>query len=135
MSKSSQRQFVVTIQGIEGTFMTKTGGNTASDVTKAYDGGSSVPDLIAAPKNVENVVVSRGFDPVRDADLLRNLRRVVGALETTISQVPTDRDYNANADPIVYAPALLVGVTEPEVAADSGDLATFQLEFAVGDVR
>jgi hypothetical protein len=135
MSKSSQRQFLVKVQGIDGLFMTKAGGNSTSDVARAYDGGSSVPDLIAAPKQVENVTVSRGFDPVRDADLLQGLRPLIGSFETTLSVTPTDRDYVAAASPIVYSPALLVGLTEPEVAADSGDLATFELEFAVADVR
>lgn len=135
MPKSSQRQFLVKVQGIDGNFMTKTGGNSSSDVTKAYDGGSAVPDLIAAPKDVENVTVTRGFDPIRDGGLLQTLRSKVGVFTTTISVTPTDRDYAAVIDPIVYSPALLVGLNEPEVAADSGDLATFELVFAVGDVR
>lgn len=135
MSKSSQRQFLVKVQGIDGYYMTKTGGNSASDVTKAYDGGSSVPDLIAAPKNVENLSVTRGFDPTRDGALLRTLRGKVGVFETTVTVTPTDRDYAAVDDPIVYSPALLVGLNEPEAAADSGDLATYELVFAVGDVR
>jgi len=135
MSKSSQRQFVARVAGIEGTFMTKSGGNSSSDVTKAYDGGSDVPDLIAAPKNVEDVTVSRGYDAVRDEPLLKTLRSKVGSFETTISVTPTDRDYVASADPVVYSPALLIGLNEPEVAADSGDLATFELVFAAGNVR
>jgi hypothetical protein len=133
--KSSQRQFLVKVNGIEGFFMTKTGGNVSSEVTKAYDGGSAVPDLIAAPKEVENVTVSRGFDPDRDAGLLQSLRAKVGVFETILTVTPTDRDYAASADPVVYSPALLVNLNEPEVAADSGELATYELVFAVGDSR
>jgi hypothetical protein len=133
--KSSQRQFLVKVQGIEGYYMTKTGGNTSSEVTKAYDGGNSVPDLIASPKDVENVTVSRGFDPIRDGQLLRTLRGKVGVFETTITVTPTDRDYAALDQPVVYSPALLTGVNEPESDASSGDLATYELVFAVGDVR
>lgn len=133
--KLSQRQFLAKVQGIEGYFMTKTGGNISSEVTKAYDGGSAIPDLIAAPKEVENITVSRGFDAVRDGQLLRVLRGKVGVFETTVTVTPTDRDYATIDQPVVYSPALLVGLNEPEVAADSGDLATFELVFAVGDVR
>lgn len=133
--KSSQRQFLVKAQGIEGYFMTKTGGNITSTVTKAYDGGSAVPDLIAAPKNVDDVTISRGFDPVRDGQLLRNLRGRVGVFETTLTVTPTNRDYAAVDSPVVYSPALLIGLNEPEVAADSGDLAAYELIFAVGDSR
>lgn len=135
MPKSSQRQFLVTVQGIPGTYMSKQGGNIASDVTKAYDGGSSTPDLISAPRDVDNITVSRGFDPQRDGALLRNLRQLVGVFQTTVTVTPTDRDFRAVDSPIVYSPALLVGLNEPEVAADSGDLATYELVFACGDVR
>lgn len=133
--KSSQRQALVKAQGIEGYFMTKTGGNITAEVTKAYDGGSSVPDLIAAPKDVDNVTISRGFDPIRDGQLLRVLRGKVGVFQTTLTVTPTDRDYATVDEPIVYAPALLVGVTDIEVDAASGDLQTYELVFAVGDVR
>jgi hypothetical protein len=133
--KSSQRQALVKAQGIEGYFMTKTGGNISAEVTKAYDGGSSVPDLIAAPKDVDNVTISRGFDPIRDGQLLRVLRSKVGVFQTTLTVTPTDRDYAAVDEPIVYSPALLVGVNDIEVDAASGDLQVYELVWACGDVR
>lgn len=135
MGKASQRQFLVKVGDISGFFMTKSGGGINADVTKAYDGGDPDPDLIAAPRDVENVTVSRVFDPVRDGELLRNLRQLVGVLSTTITVTPTDTDYVAVDDPTVYAPALLVGLTEPDVDASSGDAATYELEFAVSSVR
>lgn len=135
MAKSSQRQFLVKIEGINGFFMTKTGGNVSAEATKAYDGGNPIPDLIPAPKEVEDVTVSRVFDPLRDGPVLRNLRQRVGVFQTTITVTPTDRDYGAVDQPIVYSPALLTGVNEPEYSADSGDAATYELVFAVSNVR
>ena len=135
MSKSSQRQFLVKVGDIPGYFMTKSGGKISSDVSKAYDGGDPDPDLIAAPPNVDNLTVSRVFDPTRDGQLLRNLRQQVGVFETTITVTPTDRDYVAVDEPTVYHPALLVGLTDSDTDASSGDPATYELEFAIGTVR
>lgn len=135
MSKNSQRQFLVKVQGIDGNFMTKSGGNSSAEVTKAYDGGDNVPDIIPGPREVEDVTVSRGFDPLRDGPILRTMRRLVGSFETTVTVTPTDRDYVALDEPTVYSPALLVGVNEVETDAGSGDLAAYELTFAVADVR
>jgi hypothetical protein len=135
VSKSSQRQFLVSVGDISGFFMTKTGGGITADVTKAYDGGDPDPDLIAAPRDVENVTVSRVFDPIRDGELLVNLRQLVGVLTTTVTVTATDNNYVVIGEPTVYSPALLVGLTEPEVDASSGDAATYELEFAVSSVR
>jgi len=135
VAKSSQRQFLVKVGDIPGYFVTKSGGGITADVTKAYDGGDPSPDLIAAPPNVENVTVGRNFDPLRDGAMLRQLRRQVGVLETTVTVTATDRDYIAVDEPVVYSPALLVGVTEPDADAGSGDQAMYSLEFAVSEVR
>lgn len=135
MSKSSARQFLVKVEGVNGFFATKTGGNVTSDSTKAYDGGSLIPDLITAPPTAENVTVTRNYDPDRDDDIMRQLLTLVGSWETTVSVTPTDADLVAVAPPRVYSNARLVGVQEPEVDANSGDPAMFGLEFAISNYR
>jgi len=135
MAKSSQRQFLVKVSGIDGYFMTKSGGNISADTTKVYDGGEEVPDVLASPPEADNVTCSRGYDYNRDGALLRSLRRQVGRFSATVSVTPTDRDLIASGDPTVYPKALLVGLTEPDVDASSGDVSTFELEFAVGAFR
>jgi hypothetical protein len=132
MAKSSARQFLVKVAGIDGYFMTKSGGSISADANKVYDGGSLVPDVLAGPAEADNVTVSRAYDPTRDATLLARLRRDVGRFTTTVSVTPTDRDLVAVGTPVVYSNALLVGVTEPDSDASSGDAATYELEFAVG---
>ena len=52
---SAQRQFLVKVSGIDGYFMTKSGGNISSDTTKVYDGGAFTPDVIASPPAAEDV--------------------------------------------------------------------------------
>lgn len=130
--KSSQRQFLVKVAGIEGYFMTKSGGNISADTNKVYDGGSLDPEVISSPAEADDVTVSRGYDPYRDGPILSQLRKSVGRLRATVSVTPTDADLAAIGDPVVYSDALLTGVNEPEYDASSGDAATFELTFAVG---
>lgn len=135
MAKAAQRQFLVKVSGIDGFFSTKSGGDISADANKVYDGGSLTPDVVAAPAEVDNITVGRPYDPNRDAALLKRYRALVGRWATTVSVTPTDRDLVAVADPVVYDNALLVGITDVEADASSGDAATFELEFAVGGVR
>mgnify|MGYP000123693160 CR=1 FL=1 len=132
MGKSAQRQFLIKVAGIDGYFATKSGGDISSDTNKVYDGGSDTPDVLAGPAEADNITVSRSFDLQRDAPVLARLRQLVGRWTTTVSVTPTDRDLIAVGAPQVYPDALLVGLTEPETDASSGDAAEFELEFAIG---
>ena len=130
--KSAQRQFLVKVAGIEGYFASKSGGDISADTNKVYDGGADTPDVLAGPAEADNITVTRPYDLQRDDPVLRNLRKRVGRWTTTVSITPTDRDLIAIGTPQVYPEALLVGITEPETDASSGDSAEFELEFAVG---
>lgn len=129
--KSAQRQFLVKVEGIDGYFMTKTGGNLSSDTNKVYDGGSTRPDVIASPAEADDITVSRGYDPYRDAPVLSSLRQSVGRYRTTLSVTPTDEDLVPIGDAEVYPDALLVGLNSPDVDAGSGDAAVFELVFGI----
>lgn len=135
MSKSSARQFIVDIQGFPGTWMTKTGGDISSDVAKAWDGGNPVPDLLTGPSSVDNLTVSRVYDPVRDEVIKQFCKKNVGRFRPTITVTPVDQDGIAVGDPDVYSPTVLVRYKAPDVDASSGDPAPFELEFAVSDVN
>ena len=132
---SAQRQFLVKVSGIDGYFMSKSGGNISADVTKVYDGGSLSPDVIASPPEAEDVTVSRAFDPGRDGELLVRLRQQVGRFRTTVSVTPTDADLVAQGAATVYPNALLVGMNEPEYDSSGGDAASFELVWAIGSYR
>lgn len=132
MPKSSQRQSLVKVSGIEDYFASKSGGNITADSSKVYDGGSPTPDVMTGPAEADNITVSRPYDLQRDEPVLRRLRKVVGTWVTTVSVTPTDKDLVAVGQPQVYSNAVLVGLTEPEVDASSGDAKTYELEFAVG---
>jgi hypothetical protein len=130
--KSSQRQFLVKVGGLDGYFASKSGGNISADTNKVYDGGSETPEVMAGPAEAENITVGRPYDLQRDEPMLRDLRKRVGKWTTTVSVTPTTRELVASGTPQVYSEALLVGLTEPETDASSGDAATLELEFAVG---
>jgi hypothetical protein len=134
MGTAAQRQFLAKVEGIEGYFNSKTGGNRSSDASKVYNGGETDPEVLASPANTDDVTLTRGYKPLRDASVLESLRPQVGRLRTTVSVTPTDEDLVAIGKPVVYSNALLVGLSEPEYNADSGDASTYELTFAVGSV-
>lgn len=132
MAKMAQRQYLTRVSGIEGYWATFSGGNISSDTNKVYDGGNPVPEVLAGPSEADNVTVGRPYDINRDASIVESLRQQVGRFVATISVQPTDRNYNALGRPRVFPDALLVGLTEPDYDATSGDAAQIELEFAVG---
>lgn len=131
MPKTARRHFLVRVDGIEGTFMTMTGGTPSADVTKMYDGGEVQPENIPGPPQADDVVISRGWDPYRDSPIVSALRQQVGSFTATVSKTPTDRDMTPVGDPEVYPEALLRQVVSPEADASSGDGAVFELTFAI----
>lgn len=131
--KAAQRQARVSVRGISGLFARKTGGSTASDVTNVWDGGSLRPEKLASPALVEDVTISRPFDPTRDNEILADLRRKVGRWRTTVTIEYTDTDLVKLGDPEVYPQALLVRVNDPDVDASSGEPMMLELVFACSD--
>lgn len=130
--KSAQRQFLNKVDGIDGYFAAKTGGEVTSDANKVYDGGAMKPDIVASPPETSDVTLTRPYDPDLHQDLIQRLKARVGSWRTTVSITPTYTDLTAvKATPTVHENALLIGVREPESDASSGDAADFELTFAV----
>lgn len=130
--KSSQRMFLIKVDGITGYFQTKTGGNVAAETTKVYDGGSLTPDIVAGIPDADDITISRNYDPARDGELVTQLLKLVGVWDTTLSIQPTDAAFNAIGKPRVYSGCRLKGCNEPDVDSGSGDAAPFELVFAIG---
>lgn len=131
---ASQRQFLVKVSTVDGYFASKTGGSVTADSTDVWDGGALTPAKLASPATTEDVTLTRPFDPDRDRSVINRLRPLVGRWRTTVSVQDTDADLVAIGPPTVYANALLIGLTDPEVDAASGDATTFELVFAVESV-
>lgn len=133
-NKSSARMFLVKVTGIDGYFQTKTGGDITAEASKIYDGGSNTPDVMSAPRDIAEVVVARAYDRFRDKDLIKRLRTLVGEWYTDVSVTDTDPKLVAYGEPVTYTGALLTGLKEIEVDANSGEPTSFELTFTPSDV-
>jgi len=131
--KSAQRQFLVKVHGIDGYWMTKTGGDITASTSKIYDGGELNPDVLAGPAEASNVTVTRGYAYDRDAVMIKTLKKQVGSATLDITVTPLARDMSALASQSDYPKALLVGLIEPEPDAQSGDPGIVSLEFAISN--
>lgn len=134
MPKAAQRQFLVSVSGIDGYFATFSGGNVSAETADVFDGGSSTPEKVASPGRTEDITVSRPYDPERDQPVINRLRRRVGKVRVTLTKQPTTADFVPVGPPNVYSNCLLTGVSEPEVDASSGDPTGFELTFAYESV-
>lgn len=133
--KAAKRQFLVKVDGIDGYWAQKSGAEIKADNNKVYDGGSLTPDVIAAPAQVDDVTVTRPYDPLRDQAVVNQLKQRVGQWTTTVSVSPTEADLTiANVAGDTYPNALLTSIKPPESDASSGDAAEIELTFAVGSV-
>lgn len=133
--KAAQRQFLVKVDGIDGYWAQKSGGEITSDSTKVFDGGALRADVIASPPEVGDITVTRPYDPLRDQEVINQLKSRVGTWVTTISVTPTETDLRAaRVRGDVYPQALLIGLRLPESDAGSGDAADYELTFATGTI-
>lgn len=135
--KAAARQGLVTVGALGNrTFTARTGGVKKTETAKWRDGGATTPNVIAGPPETDDITLTNGFDPEADGPLLSNLLRQVGILRTTISQASLYGDMSrvSAAPPFVWTDAVLMSVKVPEVDANSGEIATYELVFSVGDV-
>lgn len=135
MAKSALRQALVKVHGIDGYFATKTGSEQDSATSEAWDGGDTQPDTLTGPAIPSNLVVSRPYDPQRDASVVRRLRRLVGQWTTTVTVQDTDAQLiPLPVPPEVFPKAKLVHLTPPETDAASGEAKRYELTFAISNI-
>lgn len=133
--KAARWQFLVRVDGIEGYWAGKTGGNIAADANKAWDGGARRPDVLGGRPNTEDVELTRPYDVIRDQPMLNALKSRVGEWRTTLTVQSINADMSASSVPgDVYSDALLINLSMPEVDASSSDPAEIGITFAVSDV-
>jgi hypothetical protein len=133
VAKVAQRQFLVEAigTGIPGGFWaTRTGGEANADATYVWDGGNTVPDVLAGPRTFTNLVLSRPYDPTRDGPFVGGLRAGTGRLTAAITEQVTDGDLVPQGGKGQWN-GLLTHVKTPELNAASNDAATIELTFMV----
>lgn len=130
---ATQKDFLVTVSGIDGTFATCTGGEPEGQTGVSWDGGSDNPVVTSGRPTWPALVVSRPYSPERDGPVEARLQRLVGkggkAARFTVSRTATDADGVVSSEPKVWPDALLTKVRGPEADADSGTTARLELTF------
>ncbi len=136
MPFSDARQFLIYVQGVTGTFAKLAGGGVMTAATKAWDGGNPQAQILTGNPEVQDLTVSRPFDPARDGPILASLRGQVGRFRTTITQVYTDAAYVPVGGSDQWT-GKLVDVTGPQAdASKTGAAASdLSLKFACEAVR
>jgi hypothetical protein len=138
MSKASQRQIVAEVEGWNGNarpyFAMVAGANITAANEKVFDGGSLFPDILCAPSEIDNLTVTRDYDPESDGELLKKFRHQVGSARFRVAVFTLNCDLKVPSSERVYDNTLLVSIAEPEGDSGSGKAAKFSLVFAIGAV-
>lgn len=138
-NKSAARHFLISVTGPGGInfgmFAKKTGGNPKSDVSRVWDGGEDVPDILTSPPTYDDLTVGRPFEVARDVPMLQKARPLVGGDETWGVRVqPTNARFEALSAATDYS-CRLIGTTDPDADASSGDATSCELMFAVRSAK
>jgi hypothetical protein len=138
VTKVAQRQFLTKVAGFDGYWATFSGGESSVEITREYDGGSLVPDLLGGQPTISDVTVSRGYDPGRDGPIRSKIARAIAAGQpylTTITRTPCDEDFTpTGGEPEVYE-ARVRGVTPSDSDANSATAARIQLVCAIRSAK
>lgn len=115
------RQFLVTVEGLDGSFWAQiTGGDATVPDTKAYDGGNPVPQVVTGNPVVNDLTVTRNYDPAVIGNVYQSLKQQLMSgkpFVTTITQSPTDPAYNPLSGPPDRWQGKLKQVTTPKADA------------------
>ena len=128
--KATKRQYLVTIEGIPGTWRQFSGAGGSASITKDFDGGSDRADLLAGPAEWDDIEVTRTIAPSRDDVWVAQLRKLLGRGRFNITKQATDANWTKVGKPTTYPNCLLNGLQEPETDAASSDAAEIKLTFA-----
>lgn len=129
---TSQRNFSVSVTGVDGEFATFSGGEKSKQIEKAWNGGASMPDIVPAPTEVSNVVVGRPYNPRRDQPIADRLRLEIDQADRryTIRKQPLDGNDTPVGKAEAYTNCTLVAVRTPDYDRSSSTPARLELEFA-----
>jgi len=130
MSRQDEFLCTVTVDGEKiGVFDKHDGGASTAADTKYRPGGLGAEVSRGGPKSVDNVTVSREYDPPRDHDLVHRLLPKAGWARGTVSLQPVDRNKVPFGDPFVRT-ATLLKVTPPNYDSTASGIAMVELEFS-----
>src|SRR4051794_11686669 len=127
MSRQDEFLCTVTVNGEKlGVWDKHDGGAASAQSTKYRPGGLGKESSLGGPKSVENVTVSKLFDPATVLALSKWLMDGAGQYRATASLQPLDRNGVAYGDPWVRNGTLLK-VTPPNYDSNSNAPAMIEL--------
>lgn len=127
---SSESDFNVKIEGIDGLWATRTGGDAPLDVSLAFNGGDRFPTPVVGKEKPSQLICSRPFQPERDQPLIRDLKQRKGVFRPTIYQIPTFTDgVVVGGDDSVWTECVLTNVKDPDTNAGSSNSGMVELTF------
>lgn len=108
---------------------TKTGGASASENTQIFEGGSRVPTNIPGPTTVEQVTLSKPYDPVRDAEILSWARAWDQGEKEELNLIvqPTNAAGSPAGPRQTYANCAKINFTLPDIERGSSEAAMLEL--------
>lgn len=125
MSREDQGSVTVIIDwpglGNLGTWENRTGGTGGSDSTKHREGAMGPLRSYGGPPSMENAVVARRYDFVRDHSVIKRLFAARGRANMTIIEQVLDEYGNAFGDILTYT-GKLAEVDQGQVNANSSDI-------------
>lgn len=126
MSRQDQWLITATYDGKPmGKWDKKDGGAVTAQDTKYRPGGMSPEVSLGGPVSVENVTLTRMYDPVADKALVKTLAGLVGRARVAVTQTDLDQYGAPLGNPYTYS-GTLIRITPP--AADSMSNAAAMLE-------
>jgi hypothetical protein len=125
-----ERHAIVDVSGVAGHWSTLAGGGQTGPVTRVYNGGSKVANIIPGRVVIADVVVTRPFSPGRDAQVVKDLRTKVGKfVAKSITKTYVDLDGLAVGKVETFTGCLLTGISAPNYDEASSNGAFVTLTF------
>lgn len=125
----SERDALIKVASLPWYWAMKSGGETSATATEVRNGGARTVEVIAGHQTISNITIERPFNPLRDLELARALKRGVGSRIDTITTQYTDANGQTIGKPVVDFGCLLVRVAWPKYDVNSNNAGMWQLEY------
>lgn len=125
----AQRQFLWSVQGIDGYFATKAGGDITAESSEAFNGGDPKPERLGSNPVTGNITLTRPYKHSLRA-VEDRLGPLVGEWRTTIVGQDRDKAGIPIGKPRTYPDALIIRLKGVDYDESSGEPTNFEVEFA-----
>ena len=130
MSRQDQFLITATYDGKPlGVWDKKAGGAPTAQDTKYRPGGMAPEVSLGGPVSVDNVTLTRMYDPVAQKALLKTLMGLVGRARIAVTQTDLDQFGAPLGSPFTYS-GTLIKVTPPDADSMSNSASLIEIEIS-----